>query len=90
MKRFSLQSVFPLLTAAFLCTLILAPQVMAGQLQAASSEKPADTDAASPEAVFPQTQYEFAPVMEGVDIKHDFVIENHGNAPLVIQNVRPD
>ncbi len=90
MKRFSLLSVFPLLAVLFLCTLILAHTVMAGQLQAASSEKPTDKDAANPEAVFPQTQYEFAPVMEGVDITHDFVIENHGNAPLVIQNVRPD
>lgn len=89
MKRFSLQSVFPLLAAVFFCAAALAIPAAAGQHQTAASGKPADTGV-HPEAVFPQTQYEFDPVMEGVDIKHDFVIENHGNAPLVIQNVRPD
>mgnify|MGYP003565306111 CR=1 FL=1 len=43
-----------------------------------------------PRAVVAQTEYVFDPVFEGVQIKHDFVIENRGSAPLVIQNVRPD
>ncbi len=43
-----------------------------------------------PEVFFPKTQYEFDPVMEGTEIKHDFIIENHGRAPLIIKNVRPD
>lgn len=42
-----------------------------------------------PAAVFPQTQFTFQPVFKGEDIKHDFVVENTGDAPLVIKNVRP-
>lgn len=52
---------------------------------AAASEK-----GKSPEAVYPETIYRFDPIMEGVEIKHDFQIENHGDAPLVIQKVQPD
>jgi hypothetical protein len=43
-----------------------------------------------PKAIFPSTRHEFGSVMEGVEIKHDFIIENHGQAPLVISKVRPD
>lgn len=43
-----------------------------------------------PKAVFPETQYNFAPLYEGEEIKHDFIIQNQGKAPLVITNVRPD
>jgi hypothetical protein len=42
-----------------------------------------------PRVVVPQMEYVFDPVFEGVQIKHDFVIENRGTAPLVIKNVRP-
>ncbi len=28
--------------------------------------------------------------MEGTEIKHDFIIENHGRVPLIIKNLRPD
>lgn len=44
----------------------------------------------APKAVFLQTRYQFEAVMEGQEIKHDFIIENHGNAPLIIKKVRPD
>jgi hypothetical protein len=64
------------------------------------ADSPADTDQGKsqqklkaedqPEVFFPQPQYEFDAVMEGVEIKHDFIIENHGRAPLIIKNVRPD
>lgn len=44
----------------------------------------------APQAVFPQTKYKFAPVFEGTEIKHDFVVENRGEAPLIINKIRPD
>ncbi len=44
----------------------------------------------APKAVFPQLRYEFEPLYEGEDIKHDFVVENHGQAPLVINKVDTD
>ena len=42
-----------------------------------------------PKAVFPEMTHDFTSVMEGEDIKHDFVIENHGDAPLIIEKVKP-
>lgn len=44
----------------------------------------------APKAVFPESKHSFGEVFEGTKIKHDFVIENQGNAPLVIKNIRPD
>lgn len=42
-----------------------------------------------PKAVFPQTKYEFETLFEGDDITHDFVVENSGDAPLIIKKVKP-
>lgn len=55
---------------------------------AASDEKTPEVK--GPTAVFPETRYQFEPIVEGNEIKHDFIIENHGDAPLVIDKVRPD
>jgi hypothetical protein len=44
----------------------------------------------APRAVFPLTKFESDPVFEGTEIKHDFVVENRGEAPLVINKIRPD
>jgi hypothetical protein len=34
-----------------------------------------------------QPRYEFEPVPEGVEVRHDFVIRNQGGSNLEIQNV---
>lgn len=44
----------------------------------------------APKAVFPVVTYHFEPVFEGAELRHDFVVENHGEAPLVINRIRPD
>jgi len=44
----------------------------------------------APRAVFPELSYSFGEVFEGNEVKHDFVVENQGNAPLVVKNIRPD
>jgi len=44
----------------------------------------------TPQALFPQSKFNFDPVYEGTEIKHDFVVENKGDAPLVITKIRPD
>jgi hypothetical protein len=44
----------------------------------------------APKAVFLHPKFEFDPVFEGGDIQHDFVIENKGTAPLIINSIRPD
>lgn len=43
-----------------------------------------------PKAVFPIQSYRFEEVYEGTELKYDFVVENQGDAPLVIKNIRPD
>jgi hypothetical protein len=43
-----------------------------------------------PVAVISETDYRFTPVLEGNDIVHDFVVQNTGDAPLSIINVRSD
>ena len=44
----------------------------------------------APQAVFLQTKFESAPVFEGTEIKHDFEVENKGDAPLIINKIKPD
>jgi len=44
----------------------------------------------APKALFPEPIHKFAPVMEGVVIEHDFIVENQGDAPLLIHKVQPD
>lgn len=48
----------------------------------------AEESAATPRAVAPERTYEFAPVVDGTKVEHDFVIENYGDAPLHIQRVK--
>lgn len=40
-----------------------------------------------PAAVMPERVYTFETVPEGTEVRHDFVIENHGTAPLRIIKV---
>ncbi len=73
----------------FLISALVAVSVMVGP--AAAGKPSAGTlDANGPKAVFPKLKYEFGSVMEGDKIKYDFIVENHGDAPLVIKNIRPD
>jgi hypothetical protein len=36
----------------------------------------------------PESRFQFAPVLDGTEIKHDFIVQNHGTAPLMIKKVR--
>ncbi|MBW1726441.1 MAG: hypothetical protein JRF31_07400 [Deltaproteobacteria bacterium] len=36
----------------------------------------------------PESRYEFAPVLDGTEITHDFIVQNRGTAPLTIEKVR--
>lgn len=44
---------------------------------------------AGPHAVPTAPSFEFAPVLEGQHLTHDFIIKNQGDAPLNITDVRP-
>lgn len=43
-----------------------------------------------PSAFVPKPQYEFAPVVDGQEVAHDFIIQNKGDAPLIIVRVKTD
>ncbi len=47
----------------------------------------AENDAA-PSVFFPQTNYEFSPVLEDTTVVHDFVIQNKGTAVLNVDRVK--
>ncbi len=38
--------------------------------------------------LFPEKAFEFAPVIDGVKVLHDFVVQNKGSGPLLINDVR--
>jgi hypothetical protein len=41
-----------------------------------------------PSAVFPESHFEFAPVPDGAEVLHDYIVRNQGAAPLDIVNVK--
>jgi len=43
-----------------------------------------------PSAFVPVDSYEFAPVVDGGEITHDFIIQNKGATPLEIENIKTD
>ena len=47
-----------------------------------------DNTLGSPLAFLPENKYEFATVLEGDIITHDFIIQNKGIAPLKIEKVK--
>jgi hypothetical protein len=42
----------------------------------------------SPSVFVPESRFEFAPVLDGTEITHDFIVQNKGTAPLAIEKVR--
>lgn len=48
----------------------------------AASWVAADTETPTPQAVLPESIFEFAPVVEGTEIVHAFVLQNRGEATL--------
>ena len=57
-------------------------------VSARAADNPAQTQL--PAAVVVQPSHDFGSVLEGTEIKHDFIVENHGSAVLEIQKVKPD
>jgi hypothetical protein len=39
-------------------------------------------------AFFPETSYEFTPVLDGAKVVHEFVIQNTGTAMLKVEKVK--
>lgn len=62
---------------ALICGLFVAASVVSGAQK-------------SPSAFLPIKKFEFAPVLDGVQIQHTFAIQNKGTLPLDILKVRTD
>lgn len=45
-------------------------------------------DDSGPSAFFPQTLYEYSPVLDGTKVEHEFVVQNNGTATLLIERVK--
>ena len=87
-KTSKLSILVVLLSLAPLSLALAGPPAHPGAKPSAAAIK--SSMASSPNALFLQTKYEFNPVLEGTDIHHDFVVENKGAAPLIINSIRPD
>lgn len=48
----------------------------------------ADQSSQQPEAVMNESTFEFQPVVEGIQVVHDFIIHNRGDAPLKILKIQ--
>ncbi len=44
--------------------------------------------AGTPKAVIETTSFTFAPVVEGTEVRHNFTIQNTGDGPLIIKEVK--
>jgi hypothetical protein len=66
--------VFPMMLVAVLAVFCIVTAVQA--------------DEGMPRAVFENDTHEFGAVYEGVDVIHDFVIQNKGDADLEITDVK--
>lgn len=42
----------------------------------------------SPSAFIPESKYTFPTVLDGVEVTHDFIIQNKGDAELMIEKVK--
>ena len=41
-----------------------------------------------PQAIVPVDRYDFEPLPEGSEVVHNFIIQNKGTAPLIIEKVK--
>jgi hypothetical protein len=66
---------------------------VAASISTASDQTTVETDGsgmsmATPVAVIPQLSHTFEAVVDGMEVTHDFAIQNTGDAPLAIQRVK--
>ena len=80
----------PFIKTTYLIIALMSVVVACPWAAAAASSDDSNASALNgPKAIFPVTKYEFKPLFEGEDVTHDFVVENRGDAPLVIKKVKP-
>lgn len=59
-----------------------------GQTAATDQRTGATDQRTGPKAYLPENVYEFAPIMEGQEVVHEFVVLNKGDEPLSILKIK--
>lgn len=54
----------------------------------AGGKQPAATSPKGPSVFFPSAKHEFAPVAEGIVVRHPFIVQNKGDGTLLINKIR--
>jgi hypothetical protein len=68
--------------------LLLSLAVLAAGVPAQAATSGAGGPTPGAAVFFPEKTFEFQPVIDGTKVIHDFILMNHGSAPLVISDVR--
>jgi hypothetical protein len=74
------------LLLALLALLVVSPLWGAGSTDSGSA--PGEANAKAPIIFFPETSFQFDPVMDGTQVSHTFVVKNQGDGPLNINKVK--
>jgi len=81
-------STFALVTSILLLLSFFPWSEKGTQTPFAHAQKPNENVQAAPSVFLPEHSFEFAPVVAGTAVTHDFIIQNKGTAPLTIDKVR--
>ena len=65
--------------------LILLNLTIACNADKSSADQPVNK---KPNSFFPHDRYDFKSALEGEEVVHDFIVQNKGTAPLVIEKVK--
>jgi hypothetical protein len=76
------------IAAAGILLAVLAAVVCPNLTLAQSTPAGTGTADGGPSVFLPVKVYEFNPVIDGANVVYDFVVQNKGNEPLLISNVR--
>ena len=71
----------------FTATLLMLWAV-AGAVGASDEAATQDAAMATPQVALPEAKYEFAPVVDGSIVSHDYLVKNTGDGPLDITQVK--
>jgi len=66
------------------------PLIIIDHPDSLESFKIATASPSVPLAVIQDDVHEFSPVVEGTQVVHDFIVQNKGNAPLIVEKVKTD
>lgn len=82
------KTAYSIAVSLLLTTMGVAAETNQSAKETATQHSESATLQKTPVAHFPETSHEFEPVVEGIKVTHDFIVQNKGTAPLAIKKVR--